>query len=104
LKKSFTIRPGPYKRGDRVRYLTKENHRLKLQHKQDQKKLAELKARLDEEQKNHIPRLIKDKAALVFLALQLFLVARISFRAVSRVLSVLAPALGIQRAPSTPSH
>jgi len=87
-------------RGDRVRYLTKENHRLKLQHKQDQKKLAELKARLDEEQKNHIPRLVKDKAALVFLALQLFLVARISFRAVSRVLSVLAPALGIQQAPS----
>jgi hypothetical protein len=43
---------------------------------------------------------VKDKASLVFLALQLFLVARISFRAVSRVLSLLAPALGIQRPPS----
>ena len=36
---------------------------------------------------------------MIFLALQLFLVARIGFRAVSRVLSLLAWALGIQRAP-----
>src|SRR5574338_1321563 len=36
---------------------------------------------------------------MVFLALQLFLVARISFRAVSRVLGVFARMLGFERAP-----
>jgi len=36
---------------------------------------------------------------VVFLALQLFFVARIGFRAVSRVLSLLAGALGIKKAP-----
>ena len=39
------------------------------------------------------------KGELVFLALQLFLVARIGFRAVSRVLSLLAWALGLKKAP-----
>jgi hypothetical protein len=39
------------------------------------------------------------KVDLVCLALQLFLVARIGFRAVSRVLSLLALALGIKKAP-----
>ena len=39
------------------------------------------------------------KENLIFLALQLFVVARIGFRAVSRVLSLLAVALGIQKAP-----
>src|SRR5712691_105219 len=42
---------------------------------------------------------VPHKVDLVFLALQLFLVARIGFRAVSRVLSLLAWALGIQKAP-----
>ena len=36
---------------------------------------------------------------MVLLALQLFFVARIGFRAVSRVLSLLAWALGIKKAP-----
>jgi hypothetical protein len=87
-------------RGDTVRYLQKENRRLKLQHKRNKNELVEIKARLEDVQKNNIPRLVNNKASLVFLALQLFLVARISFRAVSRVLSVLGTALGIPRAPS----
>ena len=43
---------------------------------------------------------------LVFFALPLFLVARIGLRAVSRVLSLLAVALGIKQAPcpQTMSH
>ena len=41
----------------------------------------------------------RPKVDLVLLALQLFLVARIGFRAVSRVLSLLAWALGIKKAP-----
>lgn len=87
-------------RGDTVRYLLKENNRLKLQHKCDKNELTEIKAHLEAERKNNMPRLVNNKASLVFLALQLFLVARISFRAVSRVLSVLGPGLGIPRAPS----
>ena len=87
-------------RGDTVRYLQKENNRLKLQHKCDKVELIEIKALLKSERKNNMPRVINSKASLVFLALQLFIEARISFRAVSRVLSVLAPALGIPRAPS----
>ena len=43
--------------------------------------------------------LTHDKTTLIFLALQLFLVARISFRAVARVLSVLAPSLGLTKPP-----
>ena len=39
------------------------------------------------------------KVDVVVLALQLFFVARIGFRAVSRVLSLLAWALGIKKAP-----
>src|SRR5438128_8354799 len=41
----------------------------------------------------------RPKVDVVYLALQLFLEARISFRAVSRVLALLAWALGIQKAP-----
>lgn len=44
-------------------------------------------------------RAVQRKVDLVFLALQRFLVARIGFRAVSRVLSLLAWALGIKKAP-----
>ena len=39
------------------------------------------------------------KVDLVYLALHLFLVARIGFRAVSRVLSLLAEPLGIKKVP-----
>src|SRR5207253_9420294 len=42
---------------------------------------------------------VQNKVDRVFLALQLFFVARSGFRAVSRVLSLLALALGIKKAP-----
>jgi hypothetical protein len=49
---------------------------------------------------NHPQALVaQPKVDVVLLALQLFLVARIGFRAVSRVLSLLAWALGIKKAP-----
>ena len=44
---------------------------------------------------------INDKTDLVFLTLQLFLVARIGYRAVSRVLMVIAPYLGVSKTPCT---
>ena len=40
-----------------------------------------------------------DKKDLIFLALQLFLVASISFRAVARVLGLLGPYLGLKKTP-----
>lgn len=42
---------------------------------------------------------INDKTDLVFLTLQLFLTARIGYRAVSRVLMLIAPYLGISKTP-----
>ena len=87
-------------RGDTLRYLQKENRRVKLQLHCNKNELIEIKACLADERKNNIPRLVKSKVSLIFVALQLFLVARISFRATSRVLSVLSAALGIPRAPS----
>ena len=42
---------------------------------------------------------LQGKEQLVFLALQLFLTARIGYRAVSRVLQVLAPYLGLKKTP-----
>ena len=42
---------------------------------------------------------IRPKVEVIHLALQLFLEARISFRAVSRVLALLAGTLGIRQAP-----
>src|SRR3990167_3805345 len=83
-----------------IRELRKENNRLK-QNLQDQKKeTIEIKAQLDALKRNQIARVINNKASLVYLALQLFLVASISFRAVSRVLSVISAALGLRKAPS----
>ena len=43
--------------------------------------------------------LIQSKVDLVFLALQLFVVARIGFRAVSRVLGIVMGALGLKKKP-----
>jgi hypothetical protein len=45
--------------------------------------------------------LVNSKTSLVLLALQLFLIARISFRGTARVLSILAPLLGLTKTPCT---
>ena len=61
--------------------------------------LNEVQARLRQLEAHSHERAGPNKVDLVFLALQLFLVARIGCRAVSRVLSLLALALGIHQAP-----
>ena len=48
--------------------------------------------------------LIQSKVDLVFLALQLFVVARIGFRAVSRVLGIVMGALGLKKSPLSTDH
>jgi len=87
-------------RGEELRNERKKSARIKKQRdrlKEEFKKTrAELKRLKDQSQ---VPA-VQYKVDLVFLALQLFLVARISFRAVSRVLGILAEALGIGKAPS----
>ena len=117
-------------RANEVRYLRKENKRLSVQLKEIKRKLKEIKKELDatkeecnqaqkkyEETKKELFELklkeqnekevcknivpINNKEELVYIALQLFLIANISFRAVSRVLHVIGGYLGLQKPPCT---
>ncbi len=93
-------------RGDRDRYqrtqharLSAERDRVTTALKAAQARLQQLEAQLRQlaaPLQRPVPR---PKVDVVLLALQLFLVVRIGFRAVSRVLSLLAWALGIKKAP-----
>ena len=93
-------------RGDRERAQRKQHARITAERDRVTKALTAAQARLQQleaqlrqleaQLQRPVPR---PKVDLVLLALQLFLVARIGFRAVSRVLSLLAWALGIQKAP-----
>lgn len=86
-------------RGDESRYFRKENARVKGERDRYKAEAKEYKARLEQmEQQNKMPVLCT-KTEVVRIALQLFLVARISFRAVSRVLGVLGHYLGLTKAP-----
>lgn len=77
------------------RNLRKEVKRLKLD--RDYYKKAAVEAKKTQE----LPVSVLDKAHLVFLVFQLFLMARLGFRAVARTLAVLAPYLGITKQPCT---
>ena len=61
--------------------------------------LKEAQARLRQLESQRQALVTRPKVDVVLLALQLFFVARIGFRAVSRVLSLLAWALGLKKAP-----
>ena len=85
--------------GKGERYERREKARIKAERDQltrtlkaSQTRVRELEAQLD-------GLAIRPKVDVVHFALQLFLEARISFRAVSRVLTLLAGALGIHKAP-----
>lgn len=80
-------------RADENRFLRKELNRVKNQRDQLKAKLIDASA---ESQTQTSGLVILNKVDLIFLALQLFLVAHIGFRAVSRVLGVLADVLGIK--------
>lgn len=93
-------------RGARERDQRKQNARITAERdrvtqalKATQARLQQLEAQLRQLEAQLQKPVVQPKVDVVLLALQLFLVARIGFRAVSRVLSLLAWALGIQQAP-----
>jgi hypothetical protein len=86
-------------RADEIRQLRKERARLRSVRDRLKEELKDARARQRQVASHNRGAVIEHKAELVFLALQLFLVAHIGFRAVSRVLGVLAGVLGIKKAP-----
>lgn len=86
-------------RADENRYWRKQLARVKHERDRTAQALKETQARLHHLEAQSQGRALQPTEELIFFALQLFVVARIGFRAVSRVLSLLAVALGIQKAP-----
>ena len=86
-------------RGDRERYQHKQIARLTAERNRAPQALTAARARLRQRESQPPGRVALPKVDVVFLARQLFFVARIGFRAVSRVMSLLAWALGINKAP-----
>lgn len=84
-----------------LRYHKAEKNRIKKERDQYKRALREATKQLDESRQRKAPVPVFDKTDLVFLALQLFVVARIGFRATSRVLSVLSRQLGLEKTPCT---
>jgi hypothetical protein len=82
-------------RAEHNRYLRKELARLRKERDHAKQAIKEAKKQLRQKE----ARLANLKVQRVWLALTLFVGARISFRAVSRVLHVLAEWLGIDKAP-----
>lgn len=85
------------RRGDGERYERKEKLRIKKERDEYKNENKILRKELNKAKST--PPVIANKADLVYIALQLFLVARISFRAVSRVLEVFLDHLGIKKTP-----
>ena len=86
-------------RGNHNRYQRKQLARITAERDQATTALKAAQARLRQFESQPQGLVALPKVDVVFLALQLFFVARIGFRAVSRVLSLLAWALGIKKAP-----
>src|SRR3989441_2960956 len=86
-------------RGARDRPQPKQIVRVRAERDRVTNALKEALARLHQLESQQQGVAVLPKVDLVWLALQLFLVTRIGFRAVSRVLSLLALALGIKNAP-----
>ena len=87
-------------RGDNLRYLRKENCRIKQERDGYKKEAREVKKELEKEfRKKASPACNKEE--LVYISLSLFLDARINFRAIPRVLAVLRNYLGGIKIPST---
>ncbi len=86
-------------RADDNRYLRKELERLKRERDAYKKRAKQAEAQLGAHRPASPVPAIESKVALVHVTLDLFVRARISFRAVSRVLGVLAAPLGLAKAP-----
>lgn len=86
-------------RAHQNRYQRKQLARVTHERDRTATALKEVQARLRQLERQRHGLIIRPTEDVVLLALQLFFVARIGFRAVSRVLSLLAWALGIKKAP-----
>ena len=86
-------------RGDANRYLRKQIARIKAERDLAKQALQDTQARLRQMESQGQTMAVRPKVDVVWLALRLFLEVRISFRAVCRVLSLLAADLGINKAP-----
>jgi len=86
-------------RGDQHRSQRQQIARLTAERHRATQALKAAQARLRQLENPPQELVALPKVEVVFLALQLFCVARIGFRAVSRVLSLLAWVLGIKKAP-----
>ena len=86
-------------RSDHNRYLRKQLARLQAERAQARQEFKETQTRLRQLESQVQAVAVRPKVDVVGLALNLFLEARISFRAVCRVLALLASDLGIKRAP-----
>jgi len=84
-----------------LRYKNKEHRRIKIERDKYKQALCQANLEIKELKQQKTGLSVSHKTSLVFLALQLFLIARISFRATARVLSVLAPQLGLTKTPCT---
>jgi hypothetical protein len=86
-------------RSDHNRDLRTPLARVKAERDQATQDLKAAHTRLRQLESHAQAVAVRPQVDIVWLSLHLFLEARISFRAVCRVLSLLAPALGIKRAP-----
>ena len=91
-------------RAEKNRYQSKELARVKADRDKFKKGLKESRARVHQLESPSRVVVIQSKVDLVFLALQLFVVARIGFRAVSRVLGIVMGALGLKKSPLSTDH
>jgi len=86
-------------RSDQNRYLRKQLARIKAERDQAKRGRQETRARIHQSENQASAMAVLPKVDVVWLSLRLFLEVRISFRAVCRVLSLLATELGIHKAP-----
>ena len=84
-----------------LRYQLKEKHRIKKQSDQFKRELRQTIQQIEILEAQNCTLQLNDKADLIYLVLQLFTIARIGFRAISRVLMVLCPQLGLEKTPCT---
>ena len=86
-------------RGKDLRYARRENARLRRDRDKYKAAAKEANRRCEETASANQTPVVCSKLILVYIVLLLFCVARIGFRAISRVLGVLAGFLGLKKAP-----
>jgi hypothetical protein len=91
-------------RAEKSRYQSKELARVKAERDRFKKEIKEIRNRAHQLESQSRVVIVQSKVDLIFLALQLFVVARIGFRAVSRVLGTVIGALGIKKSPVPTDH